>query len=573
VRVISPTEVQLYDTEQHAIDGGGTGRANLTSLGTGTHHTLGKAKLVEVGPWDETDGWGTTTTYSTETETVGFKQLFKNSINASRSIDIQFIGYDADAALAADRPYIQVLSKGDVIINGGLTNHGGTTTLTSSQGRIELVEGALHTVGGVNINLNAASGIGADGAIRTNLTNNAGGVLNAISGSGDVNIVETSGALTVDEVKTSKTNGEVTLTAFGNLNTLDSTSVVQGSAVALTSLQGDIGVIDGLGAIDGAAAKPFRIDMGNSADNSALIATAQGDINIRETSGNLFVDKVVSQTGDVRLEIASGALIDVNTDENRDPRTEEQLLRLWQKMRATADAAQQSIDATIEAYENVITSSYHSYWKFRLQQGDPSVYDATFRVTLSTAERSFYAQYYADQGMSSAQVDAAITTLENKRTVQYHTLHQTYGDIGNIATGNAYSPDVYDANFAYETWAPTAAFGAGAVGPDSSIDLGEHQLSHGQVVVYHNGGGTSIGGLVDGQRYYVVVDDAERAFSASAVSAGKIDLGAGHGLEDGDKVIYRKANATDIAIGGLADELMYVVDVDAATRTWCSCAA
>jgi len=206
-------------SSQHSIDGGSTGRANLSLTGTtGTHHTLGKAKLVEVGPWDETDGWGTTTTYSTETETVGFKQLFKNSINASRSIDIQFIGYDADAALAADRPYIQVLSKGDVIINGGLTNHGGTTTLTSSQGRIELVEGALHTVGGVNINLNAAAGIGADGAIRTNLTNNAGGVLNAISGSGDITIVETSGALTVDEVKTSKTNGEVTLTAFGDFN-------------------------------------------------------------------------------------------------------------------------------------------------------------------------------------------------------------------------------------------------------------------------------------------------------------------------------------------------------------------
>ena len=100
------------------------------------------------------------------------------------------------------------------------------------------------------------------------------------------------------------------------------------------------------------------------------------------------------------------------------------------------------------------------------------------------------------------------------------------------------------------------------MGPDSSIDLGEHELSHGQVVVYHNGGGTSIGGLVDGQRYFVVIDDAERAFSASAVSSSKIDLGAGHGLEDGDKVIYRKANATDIAIGGLADELMYVIDVD-----------
>src|SRR5262249_50246638 len=43
---------------------------------------------------------------------------------------------------------------------------------------------------------------------------------------------------------------------------------------------------------------------------------------------------------------------------------------------------------------------------------------------------------------------------------------------------------------------------------DSVTHLGyAHGLATGEAVVYHNGGGASVGGLVDGQTYYVIVVD------------------------------------------------------------------
>ena len=55
---------------------------------------------------------------------------------------------------------------------------------------------------------------------------------------------------------------------------------------------------------------------------------------------------------------------------------------------------------------------------------------------------------------SAAEVDAAIQTLENKRTVEYHDLHGTYGvnggpdDSVSFAIGN-FDPDTFDPNFEY----------------------------------------------------------------------------------------------------------------------------
>ena len=55
-----------------------------------------------------------------------------------------------------------------------------------------------------------------------------------------------------------------------------------------------------------------------------------------------------------------------------------------------------------------------------------------------------------------------------------------------------------------------------------SIDLGRNYgLVHGDAVVYHNGGGTSIGGLTEGTTYYVHVDPANR--SRVTLHATKLD--------------------------------------------------
>ena len=134
---------------------------------------------------------------------------------------------------------------------------------------------------------------------------------------------------------------------------------------------------------------------------------------------------------------------------------------------------------------------------------------------------------------------------------------------------------------------------------------GAHGFSTGQEVVYHNGGGTSIGGLTDGIAYFVIkVNDdtiqlasslpnatastpitltsvgkgdgqtftptesgSTLTFGASAVtttnsSADEISFATSPGLVTGDAVFYD--NGGGISIGGLTDgQTYYVIAVDA----------
>ncbi|KKK59386.1 hypothetical protein LCGC14_3034910, partial [marine sediment metagenome] len=78
--------------------------------------------------------------------------------------------------------------------------------------------------------------------------------------------------------------------------------------------------------------------------------------------------------------------------------------------------------------------------------------------------------------------------------------------------------------------------------------------------------GTDIGGLTDGEIYYAVLDN-QRSFNASDVDsvANTIDLGADHGLQTGDLVIYKHSAHDENGVGtvvGVDDLATYEVVVD-----------
>ena len=103
----------------------------------------------------------------------------------------------------------------------------------------------------------------------------------------------------------------------------------------------------------------------------------------------------------------------------------------------------------------------------------------------------------------------------------------------------------------------------------------------GQEVVYNSGGGSNIGGLIDGHSYYVIVIDPQTiklaatyldAVSGTPIqvnvtgvdtSTNQITLASGNlGSYTGEAVVYNVGNGT--AIGGLTDgETYYVISVDA----------
>jgi len=113
---------------------------------------------------------------------------------------------------------------------------------------------------------------------------------------------------------------------------------------------------------------------------------------------------------------------------------------------------------------------------------------------------------------------------------------------------------------------------------DNTIDLGyAHGLATGDAVVYGNGGGGSLGGLMDAGTYYVRVlnpttvrlarssreaqDDPATLFAPTDVDDTEgvetIDLGYVHGFQTGDAVVYRHGGGK--SIGGLTDGQTYHV--------------
>src|SRR5262249_21421344 len=160
-------------------------------------------------------------------------------------------------------------------------------------------------------------------------------------------------------------------------------------------------------------------------------------------------------TGNVRVEVANGDLVDANNIEVPDTQNLAELQALWNQMLATQSTAQVSINQTINAYEGQIDQGYQSYWQFRSQQPNPSVYDPNFQVTLSPAQRDAWFSYYKSQGLSDTDAANAIQTLENQQTQEYHTLNTTYGKLGN-----SYDPSYrYYANQTPLNVSPNLTFG------------------------------------------------------------------------------------------------------------------
>ena len=86
------------------------------------------------------------------------------------------------------------------------------------------------------------------------------------------------------------------------------------------------------------------------------------------------------------------------------------------------------------------------------------------------------------------------------------------------------------------------------ISPDSEIYLPNHGLSTGEAVVYHSGGGVPVGGLVDGQTYYVIVLDSNHvelaSTSANATADTPIALSSTGSTSSGQSFSLSKLQST-----------------------------
>ena len=437
--VYSPTTSAVYNT-----GGGG-------SITGGDQQTIATAAPITTNgrSWRDCNWWtlcANATHYREFTITTATKTTITESIKADQRIGVEFIGFDQGT--------VDVDSVGSVVLNGGINNASGQTTVRSGGSITQ--NGDVNMVTGRNITLAAGTGIGTGTqAVQTNVSDT--GRLDATSNSGQVHIKEMVGDMNVGTIGGAGVSN-VVLEADKNIVNANAGSSVQGRRVELLSNNGAIG----------STGTPLTVRTGHTTNmsdwpNNGLKATARDSINVRNLNdgtnpavynGNLLLISAESKTGDVRIE-TSGAVIDNNPFETVDTRTQTELANLWDELRLRGAPSVQKADEAVAAFERGKDNNYRLYWQLRKGQADGGLaYDPAYAYVASAGERAAL----VEAGLTPAQ----ITAFEQSRTSQYRALH---AEVGGLTAS-------FDGGYAYNaSTAEEASIRSGATWTDAQLAL------------------------------------------------------------------------------------------------------
>lgn len=254
---------------------------------------------------------------------------------ASNAIGIGFNGNETGGNININ----QNGGAGNVSIAGTISNVGGATAIKGDS-ITSTSKGFLQTKA---LDLNATNDVGSKGqAILTSAEEVSGSAKN-----GNFYLNSSASDVAVGAIEAAKT---VSLTSEGSL-TQKADAMVKGSRVELTA---ETGAITGQG-----AASDFRIQTKQgSGEAYGLKASADGNIAITNTGGDLYLDSVTSRNGDVTL-TTEGSFIDNNFGDVTDESAKKKLLG-W----ANA-AVLEGSDATVEKQKTLlkakVMSKYNEY--------------------------------------------------------------------------------------------------------------------------------------------------------------------------------------------------------------------
>lgn len=342
------------------------------------------------------------TNYRTEDWVTGKKDYFTTSVRADNAIPISFIGYDSGL--------LNVTSlTGDINIAGAITNKFGAVNLTSTGGRITQSATAAQITAD-SISLVSAKGVGTDAApINAQVLGNAGGTGFSARATTSGNIVVNSlgtADLLVGRISTPIANGgHVTVNAYKGIIGVAQTGGavnIEGAKIDLNSTVGAIG----------SAGTALTIKTRDDSYLGGLTATAAQDINIKQTTGNLWLNTVASSSGNVTIEAAAGSIYDGNHTAVRDQRTYDELLGAWNKMSLrsadpTANAA--ALQVQLDAVKIRNNQAYKDYWTMR----GTAAYNPDFQYSASASEISAL-------GLDTS---AKVVAYNSQKTSLYQTTH------------------------------------------------------------------------------------------------------------------------------------------------------
>lgn len=348
-------------------------------------------------------------------------EYFHHSLNASKEIKVNFVGYD--------QSQVNVTSNiGKVLLGGLVRSLTGEANITAANGIQQVNDQAVINAQKVNLSATAGAIGSATQAVHVNLTDAdasrglVNGTLTARARDG-IAIRETDGDLRIAAAETAA--GALRLSADGSILATDPSVTLKGRDVRLSSDSGRIG----------SAASPLRID--TDAVMGVLSAQALDDIHLREVSGDLRVEQVASTLGDVHLSVPGGSLRDANDVEVVDPLQASELLALWDTMRLREGSYQGSADQTVRNAERLVESEYQRYWQLRNVRSDGAggytadAFDPAYTFKLSAAQASQLKQV-------NQWTDADVAAYEQQQTAAFRAANARFG-------GQA-----YNANFKYK---------------------------------------------------------------------------------------------------------------------------
>lgn len=216
-------------------------------------------------------------------ETTYDTTVTQYSLKSDYDVGIGFGGLENGGTLTVDG------GSRDVLINGTLSNGRGVSKLSGGS----LTQGDLGYVD--------------TGSLHMTATGSVGSVGQAIKTSADIVSGSAGGDFAVN-VKGNVTLGEVSAGKIADITAEDGITQAAGEALSASRVNLDAGS----GAITGKSGDDFNIQTGQkSGEEYGLKASADGNIAITNTGGDLYLDSVTSKHGDVTL-TTDGSFIDNN---------------------------------------------------------------------------------------------------------------------------------------------------------------------------------------------------------------------------------------------------------------------
>ena len=314
---------------------------------------------------------------------------------------------------------------GNVSIAGTISNVGGTTAIKGDS-ITSTSKGFLQTKA---LDLKATNDVGSkDQAILTSAEEVSGSAKN-----GNFYLNSTASDVAVGAIEAAKT---VSLTSEGSL-TQKVNAMVKGSRVELTA---ETGAITGQG-----AASDFRIQTKQgSGEAYGLKASADGNIAITNTGGDLYLDSVTSKDGDVTL-TTEGSFIDNNFGEVTDESAKEKLLG-WANA-AVLEGSKATVEKQKTLLKAKVMSKYNEYQSLAAYVKDGKyTLDETARAALEKNGVTDIDKYIAEkQKRYNALKDTVGTWTKDGVDVYLNTIDDSKEAIYGKAslTADSLSGDTY----------------------------------------------------------------------------------------------------------------------------------